>query len=198
MQRQQEHSLATIFKIMKKDLSVEYAHIYTNQKIASEHALSLEVLSEVRSQNKDAKISLVVMVDDYSFPDPTFSYSEFTKWLTEHNHKPNVLIRESQLIPTCDSVITEIEDQELASELENYIKNKKYPCSLFIASWYLVRLGVLPSTFFPQTETAEKLLNILPQSFRPYEDKALDIISKTQFKDLVPCIENRYFEGRPI
>jgi hypothetical protein len=49
-------------------VSVEYAHIYTNQHISEEHQLSLEVLSEIKSTfNPEGKeFSLVVMVDDYS------------------------------------------------------------------------------------------------------------------------------------
>jgi hypothetical protein len=50
-----------------KEISIEYAHIYTNNKIGEEHSLSLKILAEVKGDKEDR--SLVVMVDDYFFQD---------------------------------------------------------------------------------------------------------------------------------
>lgn len=177
-----------------KTVSIEYAHIYTNAKIGKEHELSLEILNKV----KNTSSSLVVLVDDYSFPDPTFDYGSFTKWLENHGHKPNVVMRESQLIPQCDQVLNLMSDGRLKGEIIEYIQSKKYPCSLFIASWYLVRLGKLEHPEFPKTEQSEKLINILPESFRPFEEKGLEIIKNTPHLQLLDNIENKYFEGRLI
>ena len=177
-----------------KDISIEYAHIYTNSKIGEEHKLSLKQLSAVRGP----KESLVVMVDDYSFPDPTFDYVSFTTWLTEQGHKPDLVIRESQLIPQCDQVLILMAEGKLKEEIVEYIKSKKYPCSLFIATWYLLRLGKLKHPEFPESEYASRLINILPESFKPFEEKGFEIIHNTQFSELVNKIENRYIEGRLI
>lgn len=179
-----------------KDVSIEYAHIYTNSKINEEHKLSLKVLDSVRTSNSNE--SLVVMVDDYSFPDPTFDYKVFVEWLAEHGHRPNIVMRESQLIPVCDQVLAIIENSELKEEILNYIKAKKYSCSLFIASWYLLRLGKFKHDSFSESEYADKLVNILPESFKPFEDKGLEIIQSTRYSDVVSKIENRYFKGRLI
>jgi hypothetical protein len=93
-----------------QDVSIEYAHIYTNQHIDDEHQTSLEILAMLKSSlTVDQTSSLVVMVDDYSFPDPTFNYGEFAEWLNQQGHKPDLLIRESQLIPACDAVLASIE-----------------------------------------------------------------------------------------
>jgi hypothetical protein len=179
-----------------KEISIEYAHIYTNNKIGEEHSLSLKILTEVKGNKEDH--SLVVMVDDYSFPDPSFDYEDFLGWLTQGGFAPDVMIRESSLIPTCDEVVGLIENLKLKEEITDYIKTKKYPCSLFIAAWYLVRLGCLPVLFFREEFTAKKLLNILPASFKPFEDKALEIISSTKFREKVNDIEYRFFDGRMI
>lgn len=180
-----------------KEISIEYAHIYTNDKIGEEHELSLKLLTELEKGNKE-DYSLVVMVDDYSFPDPTFDYGELIAWLSEKGFKPDVTFRESQLIPVCDEVIRLIQDEKIKEELSEYIRAKKYPCSLFIASWYLLRLGYVSSPIFDKALTANKLINILPQSFKPFEDKALGIIEATDFASAKDQIENRYFEGRKI
>lgn len=180
-----------------KEISIEYAHIYTNDKIGEEHELSLKVLSELEKGNKD-DISLVVMVDDYSFPDPSFDYAELVTWLGEKGFKPDVTFRESQLIPVCDDVVRLIKDAKMKEEITGYVKAKKYPCSLFIASWYLLRLGYVSSPMFDKNLVAKKLVNILPESFKPFEDKALEIISATEFVSAKDQIENKYFEGREI
>ncbi len=177
-----------------KNLSIEYAHIYTNDKIGEEHELSLKVLDEL--QKEDA--ALVIMVDDYSFPDPEFNYGELFGWLSERGHKPDLMIRESQLIPLCDEVLKFIEDKKLKEEIAGYVRAKKYPCSLFIATWYLLRLGKIESTLFPKDLVAEKLVNILPESFKPFEEKGIEIIRSTKFADSADKIEWKYFEGRKI
>ncbi len=178
-----------------KDVSIEYAHIYTNSKISEEHELSIKQLNDVRGSNE----SLVVMVDDYSFPDPSFDYVSFIVWLSEQGHKPGVVIRESQLIPQCDQVLALMIEGKLREEITDYIvKSKKYPCSLFIAAWYLLRLGKLTHSDFPESDYAVRLINILPESFKSFEEKGFQIIRSTPYAELVNQIENRYIEGRSI
>lgn len=179
-------------------VSVEYAHIYTNQKIDEEHEQSLSILHVLKSELAGKELSLVVMVDDYSFPDPTFDYEKFLDWLTHNGFKPDLAARESQLIPVCDEVVSLIKDNKLKKQIVEYIRANKYPCSLFIAAWYLLRLGKLSSAMFPQHLVSESLLNILPESFRPFEDKGLEIIRATKFADAVTEIDYRFFEGRLI
>jgi len=177
-----------------KEVSIEYAHIYSNSKIHEEHELSLKVLKEVRQSSE----SLVVMVDDYSFPDPTFNYGMFVEWLTAKGYPPHLVIRESQLIPQCDEVLRIMNEDRLKDEIVTYIQEKKYPCSLFIASWYLLRLGILEHPSFPKSEYAKRLINILPESFRSFEEKGFEIIRSTAYAEALERIENKYFEGRII
>lgn len=178
--------------------SVEYAHIYTNQHISEEHQLSVDVLREatatLKSENKD--VSLVVMIDDYSFPDPSFDYASFTLWLAGQGFKPDITFRESQLIPVCDQVLGLISDDKLKLQITDYVKAKKYPCSLFIAAWYLLRLGKLESPMFPAELRSDDLLNILPESFKPFEDKGLEIIAATPYEDCVKRIRYNFLSGR--
>jgi hypothetical protein len=181
-------------------VSVEYAHIYTKQRISDEHKISLDTLQRVKDNIEQAgdDALLLVMVDDYSFPDTSFDYGEFTDWLVIHGFKPDLMIRESQLIPVCDAVVNLIQDSRLKDELIDYIQTKKYPCSLFIAAWYLLRAGKVSSSIFPEELVADKILNILPESFKPFEDKGLEIISATQHADLVDDISYEFIPGRSV
>ena len=183
---------------MPKDISIEYAHIYTNNNIGDEQKFSVDILNSVQSDYKGKNISLVVMVDDYSFPDPSFDYLSFTSWLKDQGFQPDIVLRESQLIPACDETLALIEDSKLKEQISDYVRAKKYPCSLFVATWYLIRLGHIKSPIFQENLVAGKILNILPLSFKPFEDKAFEIIGATRFSDALNNIENKYFEGRLV
>ena len=183
---------------IQKDLSIEYAHIYTSGRISDEQKLSLEILDNLIKERGDQNISLVVMVDDYSFPDLSFDYAVFLNWLSKGGFKPDLVIRESQLIPSCDEVLNHITNKKLKDQISDYIRAKKYPCSLFVATWYLIRLGYISSSIFNDNLVAKKIINILPLSFKHFEDKAIEINKATQFGDAINQIENKYFEGRLI
>jgi len=185
---------------MKKggtDVSVEYAHDYANNKISKEYELSLNILEELQTKlrNKKYTSSLVILFDDYSFPDPTFDYRKFALWLTKKGFKPNLIFRESQLIPLCNEVLHKLKNKKLSYQLENYIKTKKYPCSLFIAAWYLLRCGYLKHKSFNKKLYAKNLINILPISFKPFEDKAMEIIASTKFAGIEKRIKYHYIDG---
>lgn len=182
------------------DVSIEYAHIYTNKGIEEEQKLSLEILGGVKQEldQNNQTFSLVILVDDYTFPDSTFNYKEFSVWLSRQGYTPDFILRESQLIPVCDGVLSKMANGKLRESIIGYTQEKKYPCSLFIAAWYLLRLGCLDHELFKSELQAKKLLNILPTSFKPYEDKGLEIIDNTPYADMVSKIEYKFFEGRTI
>jgi len=183
-----------------KDISIEYAHIYTNNKIDHEHTLSLEILSDLQKEfsTKNKTTDLVILVDDYSFPDPTFDYEDFIKWLGSQGYRPDLMLRESQLIPACDITLKKMADSKLKEQIIDYVKVKKYPCSLFIATWYLLRLGRIQHEIFENSHVTSRLINIIPISFKPFEDKAIEIIATTPFSDAIKNIEYKYFEGRML
>ncbi len=183
---------------MKKDISIEYAHIYTNKNISDEQVFSVEILQGVTKEHRGKSTTLVVMVDDYSFPDLSFDYTILTQWLKKEGFQPDIILRESQLIPSCDEVLSLIHNGTLKKQILDYVKTKKYPCSLFVATWYLLRLGYIESSIFDKKLISKTLINILPLSFKPFEEKAFEIIQSTNFNIAISQIENRYFEGRLI
>ena len=186
---------------VKNDVSIEYAHIYTNEQVHEEHELSLKKLDTLRKEFKEAGLSkvFVIMIDDYSFPDPTFDYDDFASWLSARGHMPDLMIRESQLIPLCDELLGYVQDVSLKKQLVRYITAKgKYPCSLFVAAWYLLRLGYLSHDSFRDDLYAERVINILPESFKPFEEKALDILVSSDYPETASMIENHYVQGRLI
>jgi hypothetical protein len=181
-----------------QDLSIEYAHIYTNNKINQDQKISLDILGKVKreAERKHQTFSLVVLVDDYSFPNPAFDYDKFNSWLTEKGFKPDIVFRESQLIPLCNVVLEHLNNIKLQKELVDYIKTKKYPCSLFIAAWYLLRLGYLKDPIFDEDLSAKQLISILPKSFKHFEDEGLKIMESSSFSGSEKLVKHYYFDGR--
>ena len=183
-----------------KEYSIEYAHIYTNEESQKEREIEVKILNDIFLKIDRKSSVLLAMVDDYSFPDPTFDYERFKENLKLTGHDLDFTTRESQLIADCDKIITLLNDSDQSKkELIEYIKEKKkYPCSLFIATWYLIRLGIIESAVLPNNLTAKKVMNILPKSFEPFENKAFELIGKTRFASQLSKIENIYFEVRNI
>lgn len=182
-----------------KRLSLEYAHIYTNQQFGDEQKLSIDLLGQVIEKENRNDLVLTIMIDDYSFPDPSFDYNNLISHLSNFGFAPDFLIRESVLIKDCDQVIKIITDLTLRESITQYIiEKKKYPCSLFIATWYLIRLGYIKTELFPDDFIAEKLINILPESFISFEEKGFEIIKNTPYAHALDQIENKYFKGRII
>ncbi len=181
-----------------KKISVEYAHIYTNQDYKLDCDIFKNEIDKIIETASRADINLTIMVDDYSFPDVTFDYNQFIKHIEENtNYKVDEMIRESQLVNYCDIVLGKINNEKLKNEIISWIdNNKKYPCSLFIATWYLIRLGKIESELLTEHSRAEKLINILPSSFNKFEEKGLEIIENSEWKNEVVNIKNIYFDGR--
>lgn len=182
------------------DYSVEYCHIYTNESIGPEHGQSIQRLDAITKKLDDSRATynLCVMVDDYSFPGQNFDYAKLLEWMEGKDARPHFLVREAELIGAAEEVLTLMAESKKKRELTNYVRKKAYPCSLFIAAWYLARLGKLKKSPASMTSHAERLINILPLRFDPYESEAREIIALTPFKDCLECIANEYLEGETL
>jgi hypothetical protein len=191
--------MATIQPLI--DCSIEYCHIYTNEDISDEHVASIEALRTIVGNLRDqgATYSFCVMVDDYSFPEtsPSFDYDRLLQWLAGQQAAPHFLVKEGSLVRAADEVIELIGNQRRKHALQNYIKRKRYPCSLFIAAWYLARLGKLRTIPKSEVPHARQLINILPARFEPFECEATDILSCTPYAGVVHAITNEYIGLRP-
>jgi hypothetical protein len=134
------------------------------------------------------------MVDDYSFPEtsPSFDYDTSLQWLVDQQAAPHFLVKEGSLIHAADEVIELISSQRRKRALQNYVARKRYPCSLFIATWYLARLGKLRTVPESEIPHAKQLINILPARFEPFECEAMDILSDTPYAEVLHAITNEY------
>lgn len=185
-----------------KDLGIEFAHIYSNQQFGEEQAASIQVLKQLERTIPPRKnVSRTVLIDDYSpnISIERFAFDSFIKNLNRHQAAPDAIVRESSLIPYCQRLIRAIRQPRIRKELERYLQNsQQYPCSLFIASWYLLRLGFFGRPRIPcmigasDDLLSREIVNVVPDYFRPAEEKALEIITDVD-ESLLSKISHKYF-----
>ncbi len=182
---------------------IEYSHIYTDQSFDEEQSNGINELKKKESSlNNNPSPSRLVLIDDYSpaISFERFNLQSFLKQLEENKALPDVIVRESSLTKFCQMTLDLMVDGRVKHQLMRYIQSrKKFPCSLFIASWYLLRLGAFGK---PRVEIAygnedkifsKEIITILPDSFQTPERNATDIISSTKFNDLNKKIERIFF-----
>ncbi|MEV6280173.1 hypothetical protein [Nocardia sp. NPDC051832] len=186
-----------------RSVGIEYAHVYTDQEFSVQHLLSIEELHEF---SYDASFSRIVLIDDYStgIPVDEFGLNEFLQHLSENLAQPDAVVLESELLGYCPIVLDLIDDKKMKRGLESYHRTKgTYPCSLMVATWYLLRLGAFgrpeieciygtPGKLFTDT-----LVSILPEYFVSPETYAKRIIEAAGHSALLDRIEHVYFQHRP-
>lgn len=174
-----------------KEYSIECAPPY---EAGSNTSSFLEALSLFLKQNETNEASLVLLVDDVSYPSKTFDFDTYANWLGDNGHPEAHVYRESQFVTPYQEVRDLIDESQLPSELATRLHNNTCTSSLFIASWFLIRLGFLTSPIFPPELCAEKLYNIVPAHFKGGEDEALELIKATPYKEALGRIAHRFIE----
>jgi hypothetical protein len=175
---------------MPKAYSIECAQPYDSTDTShTASAIALrDLLSRVSKSGEDA--SVVVLVNDKTYPDHSYDLDSYASWLQSNGFEPDVVARESQIVEACDSLLQIVDFSRLTLETAATLQSdEKYTSQLFIAAWCLVRLGYLQSERFNPELQAEELVNILPLAFKAGEDQSLDIIKATHYAEAADKIE---------
>ncbi|MEU7769556.1 hypothetical protein AB0B25_31405 [Nocardia sp. NPDC049190] len=180
-------------------MGIEYAHIYSDQQFSRQHERGI---AELLKLSAGPGIKKIVLVDDYS-PDPSsqcLDIRDFLRNLSRRNAAPDVAVFESELVPYCEAVLELIANKKLKKGLSDYYGSRlKYPCSLFVAAWYLLRLGFFGTPRFEcitgssEHLYTDKIVTILPDSYMVPEARALEIIESTGGSTLLENIEHVFF-----
>jgi hypothetical protein len=177
--------------------SIEFGHIYTDESFNHEHELSVEaVLAHRRSLGSDHSASSVVLVDDYNATEHLLDIPAYLDQLSAIGVAPDFYCYESALVGFTDELMGQIQDKRIKSSYQRYVATKgKVPCSFLTAVWYLVRLGVLAPREAIQSyggrdfQSADQLVNVLPERYRPVEHKAAKLLNATNLVDYEQRIE---------
>jgi len=162
--------------------SIEYCHVYTDKGVDEQAENSITILKDVLKDIREEEFELAVMVDDYTPANCEFSYKQFIEFISARNATPSILIKESSLLLMNEVTLNRMPEGKLKQSYITYISGKGlHPCSLFVATWYLIRLGwIQPGKLETVIDTgfrvADRLINILPVHFLEAENKASKIL----------------------
>jgi hypothetical protein len=164
--------------------SVEFFHIYTDEKIGPVHRASINYLRDARKAWK-FEPELIVMIDDYNPKVHVTDSKAVLSYLKRRGISPNYWAYEGDMVANAQVLLANMTSRRLQKNYLRYIENHgKYPCSLLTATWYLTRLGLLDhqvirsNTGVAYTPSA-RLINILPEDYKSVESRAREIIENS-------------------
>jgi len=180
------------------DVSIEYAHIYVDEAFGAEQiAGTRELMRQVRRMSLlGQSYSLAVLIDDYNPAVKTLDTSDFVRSLNEHGAGPDHVVMESTVAPIAREFVRTVERRERRS-LERYAQSRgRMPCALLLAAWHLIRLGAeidvgVGASHWPLA--GRESLTILPSRFGPVEERALEIIEASPYKEFSGRIQHSFF-----
>ncbi len=178
----QIESLAESGSNGRPTVSIEYAHIYSDEEPNDEHRRSTEAACLLADVFHEAgwKVSLEVLIDDYNVEQSVLDVTDFQAFLANAGLAPDLIASEIALVPLA---ITTIEQavpgaKSACSFLD---RTGKVPCSALIAIWYAVRLGKLtaPANLYLRGDVTERdrsapglLIGVLPEKYSDVERSA--------------------------
>jgi hypothetical protein len=174
---------------MVRDYSVECALPYTVDLESKREKFSLAFSGIAKQIQESGKTySRVLLVDDVTNDAGTdYNLTAYTEAST--GGYGSLVMRESMLSDLSDEVFAKLQGSLSAEELAELKTEFGYASSFYIAVWTLVRLGYLTHPDFPADQVSEKIVNVLPESFRKGEEKSLEILRKTEFPQAAEQVE---------
>jgi hypothetical protein len=177
---------------------IEFFHIYTDEKIGAEHTASLEYFKHASSAwNFDYET--IILIDDYNPITSIIEPDEVLSYLNSAGFMPSFWSLEGEMIDNAKLLLESITKPRLKKQYLSYInKNKKYPCSLLTATWYLTRLGHFDYTAIKSVNgtkfmPSDRLVNILPSTYKNIEERAFIIIKNSPYSESAHVIQDLFF-----
>jgi hypothetical protein len=184
--------------------SMEYFHIYTDETIDEWHKQGLDIMQDLEV-NWDFPYKKIVLIDNYNPAEHRLTAEEILEYLESHGMAPDYWAFEGDMVQNVETFLAALPDIKLKRNYLRYIAERgKYPCSLLTATWYLTRLGRLDTSVikaFGKSGTdllepykpAERLFNLLPESYKEVEGKARELITKSSFSQEANYIQDFFY-----
>jgi len=178
-----EPALTTQPLLQQPRYNIEFFHIYTDEKIEARHEEGLESLRAI-AQSWSFDYDKIVLIDNYNPTEPVTSAQEVLDYLRGQNMLPEYWAYEGDMVENAKKLLDSLPEGKLKRSYLRYIENRgKYPCSLLTATWYLTRLGRFDTSVIQATDVeyvpyqpAHRLFNLLPDDYKPVEDRAHAVI----------------------
>jgi hypothetical protein len=185
--------------IQQPRYNVEYFHIYTDETIEDRHKEGLESLRAIQ-QAWSFDYDRIVLIDNYNPTEHVTSANNVMGYLQDESMLPDYWAYEGDMVENAKKFLDSIKEGKLKRSYIRYIHNKgKYPCSLLTATWYLTRLGRFDTSVISSTDSrkiytpATRLFNLLPEDYKPVEDRAFDLIMHSSFAEDADKIQDMFY-----
>lgn len=185
-------------RLSKTRHSVEFFHIYTDEKIEDTHRASINYLKAAAAAwNFD--YDLILLIDNYNPKEHILDTTEVFEFLENQNVTPHFWAYEADMTANAQVLLDNLTNRKLQKEYLRYIEtHNKYPCSLLTAAWYLTRLGQLDSGVIKSTDggaytPATRLINILPIAYKGVELRAQELLRKSTFYEYQHNIQDLFY-----
>ena len=180
-----------------------------------------KLIKELKSQGKT--FVTCVLIHQFHPAAFQVNEEKLRKVFEEHGLVPDFFVYEGKLNSVSDEIIEEIPSSILNWETFQSFKGphkralmlkkaeygiglkeeigftERHTCAMLIAAWDLCRLGAykIPEESIrrlnDKTFESEKIISIIPTKYNEVENKSLQIIKATKFKDLSDKIEQKFF-----
>jgi hypothetical protein len=179
--------------------NIEFFHIYTDEIIEPRHAEGLESLRAI-AQAWSFEYDKIVLIDDYNPTKHGTSANDVLGYLKEQDMLPDFWAYEGDMVENAKQLLDSLPDNKLKRSYLKYIDSRgKYPCSLLTATWYLTRLGRFDMTAIASTDAhrtyspAHRLFNLLPEDYKPVEERAKEVILASPYKADADRIQDFFY-----
>lgn len=206
---------------MIPDYNLEFAHIYGNEQFGPEQARAAqranEIMTRLSAEGKTFVTS--VLIDEFNPTTNTLDEAELIVQLKVNNAPVDFIGYESRFAAVADLIIPELppalltlkyldnsgkamltlQDGGMMVGLEERTPAPKYVGVMPVTAWTLCRLGVYPvpadavKSLSNKKFAARKIITILPEKYRPVEERVTEIIKNLPYADRLPDIEYEFF-----
>jgi hypothetical protein len=190
--------LTTQLPVPQPRYNIEYFHIYTDETIEARHKEGLDSLKAIQ-QSWSFEYDKVVLIDNYNPVEHITSANDVLTYLGGQGMLPDFWAYEGDMIENAKLFLDSIKEGKLKRSYIRYIENKgKYPCSLLTATWYLTRLGRFDTSVIQSTDNkkympAKRLFNLLPEDYKPVEERASELILNSPYAAEADKIQDFFY-----
>ncbi len=184
----------------KPRYNIEFFHIYTDETIDSRHGEGLESLRSLQ-RSWSFEYDKIVMIDNYNPTVHRTTAEEILEHLRSQGMEPEYWAYEADMVSNAKLFLDSLPESKIKRSYVRYIENHgKFPCSLLTATWYLTRLGRFDMSVIKASnpyvrpfEPALRLFNLLPEDYKPVEQRAHELILASDYRDDADRIQDFFY-----
>lgn len=128
----------------------------------------------------ESEFTVTCLIDDLTYQVKNFDFNNYGLWMAKQGVLNCSLFYESWLTAMSNQLLGKLDLSAISQKLIFHKDNNvKYASPMFIATWFLARLGYIDCGGYDIMQ-AERLINILPSSFKIGENQAIQIIAASE------------------